>query len=621
MEDRQLSVLDQELADYINEQISSNETDLNYYRPIWERAYKNWLRWRKAPVGAEKNKSRLFLPMIFSMIETILPILALTIFSVREFLDVKPTETSDVDSARRIKKLINWQIDHVPDKFIKLIRWVKSCIMYGTGILKVYWEDNTKEVASITGRSVANKIVKPIYGKNKKLGHCGPNFRVIDLVNFRKDTSALTINECTWAADKFPMSKYDIKRALNPETQEALYINTDILFRSNVESTKDEKSDSKTIKRDSGDSGVAQVYNKYNPSYEIIDYWGLVPKYFITEDEKDKDDMINANIVMAGGFCPILKRANEEELYNGESLYIQIIDTIDPHDFYGEGKIHPSEPLQHEKNNNRNQMLEALKRCLNPRKYVAREGSVDEYQLKNAGIGGIIKMNNPTSDVQSEINNFDMQKAILRENLIDEDFYRTTKVYPSTGMGSPGQQKATIYMAFEQALAKGFAFNAMTIEEMGISQIGAKFLMLNARHQRGNVILRITGEKSPLTIPFDDLQKGYDFRCIGSASEPMTSYENRRQMVADAMAIFGTHSDAVNLTPLIKEYFEASGFKNYEEMLKNPSVEFLNRIQRTIIKKINEGVPPQVILKDLISLESPNQGINTGQVPSGENLE
>jgi len=615
-----LSLIDRQLAAYVSDLFDSNESELNYFRPIWEDCYKLWLRWRKAATGSESRKPRLFVPLVFSMIETVLPLIVLSLMSVREFIDVIPTETSDNKAARGIKRLINWQFDHVPDKFLKLVRWIKSSLMYGTGIIQPYWDDRTKQSYVRESKSVLGKLVKAVFRKKKdgtfetkNTGYVGPNFRNIDLENFRRDMSGMSVKELTWAGDIMSLSKYELKTATDPADGQPLYKNLELLFNNNLENNKDDRKEKKEVKRTGADDTAPA--GGYNPRYEIQNFWGISPKHFMTGKESDKDDFVCVNYLIGARTVPILTRYNDKTLYNGEIPYIRILDTIDPHDFFGEGKIRPAASLQHEKNNSRNQMLESCRRSLRTRFYASHDGQVDEYALQFSGPGGIIKMRDPSRDVQQEQINFDLSHAIAREGLIDQDFYQTTGAFPQIGMGqTPKDTKASIYLSFEKTIQKRFGFTMMTIEQMGFSELARWFMLLNARHIDKDIIIRVTGDENPVIIPYNDLQKGYDFKLIGSASEPLTSYENRRQMVEDALELFGPYNDQINIQPIMRNYFEAAGFRDSDLIMRNPSLEFMRRLQQTIAKMVEDKMPSQVIIQHLMTLKSPFQGMESGTI-------
>ena len=150
-----LSDLQKEYLSFLKARWTSAQPEADYMKLLTDRCYKLWFRWRKKRTKATARKSRLFIPMIFNMIETLLPLMVLTLFSVRKFLDVLPAGLNDQKIAKKVRDFMAIQIPRIPRWFLKACRWIKSCLMYGTGIIKPYWIDERYETPVVKNHKVA----------------------------------------------------------------------------------------------------------------------------------------------------------------------------------------------------------------------------------------------------------------------------------------------------------------------------------------------------------------------------------------------------------------------------------------------------------------------------------
>lgn len=109
-------------------------TSSNYHTG-WEEAWKlyNNVRVKKNYIGITDT----FVPMTFSTVETLVSALA---GSKPQFDFIPPHTKQDQDT-----KVLNALLDYYWDKDqwnIKVISWVRSSILYGTGVVYLIWDDN-----------------------------------------------------------------------------------------------------------------------------------------------------------------------------------------------------------------------------------------------------------------------------------------------------------------------------------------------------------------------------------------------------------------------------------------------------------------------------------------------
>ncbi len=639
------STLQDEILAFVISQRETADDEINLHRPIWDRMYKMWLRWRPKPKEGRVRKSRLFLPIVYNIIQTVLPLIMLTLFSVRRFLYVQPVGDEDDKGAKAIADLLAYQIRRVPDWFITMVRWIKSCLLYGTGILKPGWIDDTVEEPVFEqrqelGQTVARVAVmedsldetgnpidaldeagNPVIDdkgnvtyeqkqKTRRVGYYGPDFENIPLDNFRKDPAAKTMRKARWAYDETEIAESDVKEMKIPGQSAPFYQNLHLIKDISPLSPTEKGNAEKRAAR--GDTTEAAP-NEFCRMLTKQDYWGVMPRkflYFMNEaglaklSEDEKNEVVKGHITMLDDQLVILTRENDHTLYQGALPYISIIDVVDLEDFYGCGEAYPVEDFQHEANNNRNQWLTAMRRVLNERKYIRSKNGINMFAMKYGGDGALIEMDDVRGVVPEETK-FDFNAANMRDRVIKDDITETASMYPQLGSQAPqAGMKATIYMSFEKALLKKFAFKAMLIEEMGIKEIGRWMMMLNALYLTEDYTFRVLNKRVVVTL--DDMQQRYDYYPMGAASEPLSSLEARSANMDKALDRFLPYKDIINMEAWYKEYCEVNGIQNWKEKFQNPVENFFRNLKTQIDEAVDAGVPAEQVLMNILKQDTAN---------------
>ncbi len=624
------------IAQFVVAQHDTTDIEIQHYQTLWTRMYKLWMRYRKAPVKEIIRRSRLFVPLVFNMIETLLPIIVLSILSVRDFIDVIPTGQEDQILTKKIKNLLAYQIPRIPDFFLKVVKWIKSCLMYGTGIIKPYWTDLRKTIPGKKVRRIAGypegmepKLDKDKKPTTKKTGYFGPNFDFIPLSVFRKDRFATTIKDARWCSDTKQRSLQYLQNVKDADGT-PLYLNMDFVKKlpASFDLTKGAKGDISGAKGTI--SGEEEGIDDFCRMYEVTDYWGVGRRgdLFWQDEAKVKrmtkakrEEIVDINIVLVNMQVPILVRENDDDLLDGEKPYIQIISIVDLESFYGVGDIEPVEPTQHAANDSMNQNVEAMRRMLQDRKYVQRGRNVDLYALQYAPAGSYVEMDD-VGAVVPEKNQYDFKVGFARDAMFKAQFQEGSGVMPSAGtsepQGSGAQKTATVYMAFREAVMRRFRMKSMLIEHMGVAELGRWMMILNAKYQTRDILFRITGEeKDPIKVTLEEAQQQYDFRAIGSASEPLSSHEVKQQnyaAVLKIMAQFPEWRDAMNFESWGKDFCKIYGVRDYQDKFRNPLNVWTEKMKQIIVEATNMKIPPEKILEHLIKMANPMPEAKGGTV-------
>jgi len=613
-DENNLTDLQNEVVKFGVDRFNSTVLEADYYRELVDRCYKLWFRWRKAPTRKTAHLSRLFIPIVFNIIETILPLLVLTIFGVRNFIEVNPTGEEDQDLARRVNNYLAHIIPRIPNWFLKFARWIKSCLMYGTGVIKMKYVDQSYDVPIYVNERVGGYVLHQEYAKDedgkkktRKEGYVGVDFDNVSLKLFRKDPYAqdtLQRHGCRFVMNTDQVTVQDVKGDIDPEG-EFFYE-----LRDTIEALTPRINLTKRIEaRAVQNKPDTHTENDYNNVLERTDYWGTMPYRFLwcfdeeevidgkkykDLDDKDKTRMIEGNILLMNMEVPARVKHNNEDLYNGLRPYIYIIDHIDLEDFYGEGEINPVASLQHEVNNNANQVLMAMRRLYNRRNFISRNKNVDLYALQHGPDGSYIMVDgNPNDVVKPEDMSFNTGAADYRDRYVRSAINDSLSFHPQIGSGQPTEKKTGIYLSFEQAILKRFKMKALLIEYMGVQEFAKWCMMLSAKYLTEDQDFRISNDDEIYKLTLEEIQGQYDFRAIGSATEPMSTLEAKQTNMTALMKVIPPEwlSD-LNQESWIRDLSEAFGVKDAKDKFNNPIKDLLE----FSVRAMNEGNSPEQVV-------------------------
>ena len=114
------------------------KTDKDTYQERWGKYYKMYRSYVKK---REKGdwRSRVWIPISFYVVETLAPRLVAQLPAFR----VDPVGPEDAPGARPMEELLAWASDK-SDLYLELVKAVKSSLMFGTGILKTSYDEQTQ---------------------------------------------------------------------------------------------------------------------------------------------------------------------------------------------------------------------------------------------------------------------------------------------------------------------------------------------------------------------------------------------------------------------------------------------------------------------------------------------
>lgn len=475
-------------------------------RDKWDRYYKIY---RCYAEGRKDNLSNLFIPFIFSLIETIEPRLVEAFISTKPWVGVLPVGPEDVPAAKAMGDLLQWQLEERIDFPTKMASWLKSCLIYGTSIGMVTWrleQIERQKLSQVNIRLPGGFSVALWAGKQpvKETVYDDNDFQHIDLYSFFFEPRAQSVEDALYCGHL----SYENLDFLKRMEAEGLYQNVDLVEKSGTQE------DSPMFKRlNNMGLGTASNVVQADPRsriYELMHCW-----------ENDRYTVIcNREVVLRDGSNPY---------YHKRKPYVKITDIPIPHEFYGMGEIEPAEFLQYGINDLTNAQIDYLMMSilgvflvdetsrlttadlkLHPRKIirVSEQDNLRPWQM-------------PPLDPAA----FQMPSVL---KMYIENAVGASDV--PRGMPMPKGATATEVSTVQQMAEARFRLKIRLINQAGIRHIARLMAWNNQQFIRQPKIIRLLGEDGMAFPSFTPelLQGNFDFLPAGVAEEPLVAKENRR---------------------------------------------------------------------------------------------
>ena len=218
-----------------------------------------------------------------------------------------------------------------------------------------------------------------------------------------------------------------------------------------------------------------------------------------------------------------------------------------PEFFYPMGELEAIEPLQHELDETRTQMMNHRKRY--SRKWLYKESAFDadgrsalESDEDNVMVPVISEdgIGNVVAPMPAVIN---PPEFYNQSELISGDITRVSGVSEYQQGAMPEIRRTATEAAIMQDASNARASDKLAIIERGIGECGRRLVMLAQQYMTGEQAVRIIGsEASPLWLTFDRdyIQGEFDFEVEGGSTTPLNeSFRRQRALqIVDAMAPF-----------------------------------------------------------------------------------
>ena len=275
-----------------------------------------------------------------------------------------------------------------------------------------------------------------------------------------------------------------------------------------------------------------------------------------------------------------------------------------PEYFYPIGELEAIEPLQHELNETRTQMMNHRKRF--SRKWLFKESAFDPdgrnaLQSQDDNVLVPVVGDEPLGAVIAPMPAvINPPEFYNQSQLISSDIDTVTGVSEYMRGGMPEIRRTATEAAIMQDASNARSSEKLAIIELAIGQVAKRLVALAQQYMTGEQVARVVGSQAmPMWVTFDrDYIAGeFDFEVEGGSTQPVNE-SFRRQMalqLVDAMVPFAS-AGIVDMTVLARHVLQYGfGVKTPEAFLAPPQPQMMPGQEQMPPEQMGmEGLPPEV---------------------------
>lgn len=437
------------------------------YHTRWENAWKLYNN-KRVKVGYT-GVTNTFVPMTFSTIETMVAALA---GGKPSFDFIPPFEKADQDT-----EILNALLDHFWDKDqwnIKIINWIRSTLIYGTGVMYMMWDIDHVVALNVPLRDF---IINPAY---TGLENIGPDF---------------------YCGRRYLTTKDELETFEVLDTDENSKTFGELIKKyKNLDKIQGKKSGDETDKEKKEMFYGSTVNDPENSQVEVLEIWTQDKVYSVANREiviqcEDNPYKVTAQETdeNAKGLIPFIVQRN----YTDESL------------FYGAGEVEKIADAQELLNDITNQNTDAITFTLNPMYTLdPKYGDlIEEIENLPGAVYPVeanalqpIKMGNVPSDAFNE-----------RQNLKNEIRETTASTEVTKGVTDENSATATEIRATVAQAGQRFGIKITQIENEGFHRLARIVFEMVRLYVDSPMMVRITGKSGTRWEAFDPAEFGGNY--------------------------------------------------------------------------------------------------------------
>lgn len=527
--------------DRVMRRFKAAETARQPYETKWLRFYQAYSCYVKPRTDGKAN---IFVPEVFSVIESIVPRIIDALFSTYPYVAVFGQDEADQAKAKMQEALLNFQLDQRIGIVAKYVDFVRECLIYGTAVAKVPWRlEQRKVIRRAPGIRWAGPFPIPamVPKQTTEVAYDDPDMEHIDITDFFIDPQA----------DSLERARYVIHRSwrdmeyLQRMAEQKVYGNVDHLKPGAGEDVER----GTQLRLSSIGLGGDGSEDPQDKPIEILEYW-----------EADR-------VITVANRLTVL-RDDPNPFWDKRLPFFAIRNYTKPHEFYGTGEVEPNETQNYELNALRNQRLNFLNQAIEFMWKVLEGGDVNEEELKTRP-GGIVHVQN-MDDVQP----LEMPKlpdgAFAEDKAIREAIQNTSGVFDYAKGASPGRSEtATTVVSLQQAAEQRFKLKIRLFEYTGLRELASFIVARNEQFMDRPKVIRVVGEEGAQfqKVTPEQIAGRFDFKPAGSAVEPMANRQVKQDQWVKLYELL-KEDPRVDPYELLKKVLEAYEVKDIEKLLK-----------------------------------------------------
>lgn len=539
--------------------------------------------------------SNLHIPVTQIVVDTLTSIICNAVLGNVPVVTVMPYPDSgeaNEESARKLESFLNYVIrEEIRDFRTIFTQWVRQAILYGTGILKVYWDKQTRNV----------RVRNPLSGREESkmiTVYDAPRLCVVDLENFIIPPSTRDIQDAPFVAERIFLPLHILKQ----REKEGYYEDVDKLIMSFYQPTEKEQEE----------VTFREPITQLLEGVEIYDYWG---GFDIDGDGYDEE----CHIVLAAD-QPIILRIEQIPYYHNRRPYVRYTFLREPNRFYGIGVGEMIQHLQEEINTIHNQRMDNVSLIINKVfKYRPNEYFEDPEDIVFAPGSKIAVVD--MDDIQPLVTNDVPISSYNEEQLVRDYIERLTGVtdfslgrIPGTARRTPATLGIAVIAEGNKKLQERLILLKEAMEEM--------FDMVQWLYYQfmpPQKIYKVPGASVFETITLDDLNHQYRFNITGA--DVTASKEVRFQQALQMYALLANNpivaSNPKAMAYLTRQLLLNSNLPNIEEVLSKQDIEAM--VQQAQVAQAGGGAQEGAndIVRRLIGEATGQQGAALGGLSHG----
>jgi len=377
-----------------------------------------------------KNRSKVFRPKTRASVRKNEAACAAAFFSTKDMVNIRPEDDRDpiqVASAKIMNKIINYRLEKTLPWFLTVVGAFQDAQVTGVCISKNYWEYSERKLSTEFIPEIDERGLPKIDAEGNIVGEDKDEIEVltdkpvVELIapeNLRIDPGADwmdPINSSPYLIYCIPMYLHDIKakmREVDPKTGMGKWKKySDEIIIASGEGHMDH--DSTRSAREEHREDSLDSSNKAIDDYEII--W--VHENFIKKDGKDCHfySLSTKKLLTA-------PRPLDEVYLHGVRPFTMGYTVLEAHKIYPQSKVALTSEIQKETNDIANQRLDNIKLALNGRMFARQGRNIDLNALVRSTPGGVVLMEDPTSDVVVNRPPDVTQSSYIEQDRLNLDF-------------------------------------------------------------------------------------------------------------------------------------------------------------------------------------------------------
>ena len=544
------------------------------------------------------NRSTFVSSDVMDTIEWIMPSLMRIFTSTDEVVLIKPIETNDVTNSEVNQQLLNYQFTCKMEGFTKLYVWIKDSLIYGTGVVKINWENFFDKVSFKYGDLTENEfnllveqpnisveaydeyvatsieyntetekettvsypMFKNVKGFIKKLTYSGPWIENIPISSFYIEAGARSIREANFVGHRVKRSMDYLRRM----QRDGIYHNVNNIIPK-AEGDDEENRKYSTIENEN-ESIDESSYIQETPGRERVWVWECWVKLDI-----DGDGLLENVLVTVTE--DTLLRVEENPFDHGEAPFEALVPIIDTHKFYGISLTSLIVEFQRLKTALFRNIFDNIAFAVNSWYLVSRHTNVDVNALQNVGPGDVVLTDDIANVRRMEPGGVPNYMVGLAQMLEEMKQQRTGLPRIAQGLSPDAiSASATAVTAQMNSGQQRIELIARVMAETGCKRLFRKMVSLNQQFIDKSFVIRVLDKE--LEITPDNLDGTFDLIVnvgVGGGTRELQQQQMIQLLnITPQLAQFGLISPST-VYNIVAKLLQSMGYKDVDEYLVNPS--------------------------------------------------